>query len=69
MWKHKRNEMTRKNALASWAKRTEEEKAKIAQKISAKQRKNEGYCSITGFQQNEWPYAKATVLRKRYGRE
>jgi len=65
MWKHKRNEMTRKNALASWAKRTEEEKAKIAQKISAKQKERmKDIAVLPDFQQNEWPYAKATVLRK-----
>ncbi len=65
MWKHKRSEMTRKNATKLWESRSEEEKAEVGRKIAAANKevwKNKAI--LPDFKQDEWPYAKATVLRK-----
>ena len=65
MWKHKRSDMTRKNALKLWQNRTEEEKREVGKKISMAQKKRMNDIAILPeFQQSQWPYAKATVLRK-----
>lgn len=65
MWKHKRAEMTRKNALEQWAKRTDEEKKIIKEKISKTQKERMRKIAVLpDFDPDKWPYAKATVLRK-----
>jgi len=65
MWKHKRSEMTRKHALAQWARRTEAERVAIGAKISKKLKKRMmDKAILPDFKQEEWPFAKATVLRK-----
>jgi predicted GIY-YIG superfamily endonuclease len=65
MWKYKRSDMTRKNALRLWQNRTEEEKREIGNKISIAQKKRmKDIAVLPEFQQTQWPYAKATVLRK-----
>jgi hypothetical protein len=65
MWKYKRNVMTRKNATKLWCLRTEEEKAEVGRKISIAQKRRWGdEAVLPDFNPCEWPYAKATVLRK-----
>ncbi|MDW7670576.1 MAG: hypothetical protein SCK57_10395 [Bacillota bacterium] len=65
MWKHKRSAVTRINAINLWESRTEEEKAEVGRKISASQKETwKKKAILPDFNPDEWPYAKATVLRK-----
>ncbi|WP_461206097.1 GIY-YIG nuclease family protein [Clostridium sp. DL1XJH146] len=65
MWKYKRSEMTRKNAIRLWQSRSEEEKLQVGRKISIAQKERmRNIAILPDFKQSEWPYAKATVLRK-----
>ncbi|MBV1817143.1 GIY-YIG nuclease family protein [Clostridium cochlearium] len=65
MWKYKRSTMTRKNAIKLWRLRTEEEKAEVGRKISIAQKKRwRDDAILPDFNASDWPYAKATVLRK-----
>ncbi|WIF95090.1 GIY-YIG nuclease family protein [Caminicella sporogenes] len=65
MWKYKRSEMCRKNALKMWELRSEDERAEIGKKISKAQKERmKNIAILPDFKQEEWPYAKATVLRK-----
>ncbi len=65
MWKHKRGDMTRKNAYKQWETMTNAEKVEIGRKISIAQKERmKSIAVLPDFKQEEWPYAKATVLRK-----
>lgn len=65
MWKYKRGVMTRQNAIKLWQQRTEEERLEVGRKISIAQKKRMREIAILpDFNSSEWPYAKATVLRK-----
>ncbi|MFA9398376.1 MAG: GIY-YIG nuclease family protein [Clostridiaceae bacterium] len=65
MWKYKRSEMTRKNAIGLWKLRSEEEKLEVGRKISIAQKERmRNIAILPDFKQSEWPYAKATILRK-----
>ena len=65
MWKYKRAEITRRNTTKTWALRTAEEKDLIGKKISISLKKRmKDIAILPDFKQNEWPFAKATVLRK-----
>lgn len=65
MWKYKRSVMTRKNTIKLWQSRTEEEKRDVGRKISITQKKRwKDMAVLPDFNPSDWPYAKATVLRK-----
>ena len=65
MWRHKRSDKARENALKLWAGRTENEREEVGRKISIAQKERmKSIAIIPNFKQEEWPYAKATTLRK-----
>lgn len=65
VWKHRRGEILRELVTAQWAARTPEERKEIGRKISKAQKaRYEKIAILPNFDQNKWPYAKNTVLRK-----
>lgn len=65
MWRHKRSDKARENALKLWAGRTENERLEVGRKISIAQKERmKSIAIMPDFKQEEWPYAKATILRK-----
>jgi group I intron endonuclease len=65
MWKYKRNVMTQRNAITQWANCTEAKRIEINAKISKKAKERwDNEAILPNFNPEEWPYAKATVLKK-----
>ncbi|MCK9326930.1 MAG: GIY-YIG nuclease family protein [Bacteroidales bacterium] len=63
--KHKIGEKRRRDVTRIWAERTPEEKKEIGRKISVSQKvRMQTRAVLPDFNPLEWPYAKATVLRK-----
>ena len=65
MRKHKIGEKRRRDVTRVWAERTDEERKEIGRKISATQKaRMQTTAILPDFSPGDWPYAKATVLRK-----
>lgn len=67
MWKHKRGVMTRKHALALWARRTEIEKQDVGAKIAEKQREHWAGISDPKVRSAKTADARAAIDRSKQG--
>lgn len=64
-WDEYKSAITKRTVTKVWVERSDEEKAAIGAKISASQKKRMREIAVLpDFKQDEWPYAKATCLRK-----